>query len=118
MEITPHLNLPPWIDLFSIEEFLIGRAGSKKGVFLAKTLTQETVLIAKYEAATRRYEREKRYLSILDGKGAPRLLYHDDSSTLLIRAYVEGAPLADLGSEADLVARCFDVYTRCTNLES
>jgi len=115
MALTSALQLPPWIDLSSIKEIPVGL--SSKQIFRAQTQTQESVLIAKYEAARRMYEKEKMCLVALAGKGAPRLFYHDDNNGLLIRAYIAGTPLADMGPEPDLIARCFDVYTSCANLE-
>src|SRR5712691_1170368 len=97
MALAPDLHLPHWIDRFSIKEIPVGL--SSKGIFRAQTLTQEAVLITKYEAAKRMYEKEKRCLVALEGKGAPRLLYHEDNDGLLIRAYVIGTPLADVGPE-------------------
>jgi len=110
-------NLPSWIDHLSIREIPNPFAKSKQ-LFLARTSAKESVVIAKFEASTRRYENEKSCLLAHDGRAAPRLLHFDDDNCVLIMEYILGARLSDLDPETDLVARCFAIYASCTTLES
>ena len=85
---------------------------------MARTTTEKAVVIMKYESSGHSYSKEKKCLLTLAGRAAPRVLHFDDDNCILITDFLSGALLSDIDPEIDLIARCFEIYAGCTNLES